>query len=222
MHSAMLLLGLIGMAAGCVPPDCDRPDCGTCGVACCTVRWAVQASVVQLMQSLNGSLASGGPDGRFFLKPTAEDKYGAPSASQPSAHFGSLAELPLTPNPQARRPSPAGTRTSLQEAHLAGTYLFRVGSRAWRALCPWCCERALKLSEAGYLLMRLSCPQHRLRRPPPVSPRRGLFYRPGVSHHQETYLQRHAKLSDIRADTGAAKVVDDAGPLYLTDRWRVL
>jgi len=79
MHPTVLILCLTGMAAACVPPDCSRPDCGTCGVACCAITVRVQASEVELMQWLNRTLASGGPDGRFFLKPTAEDPYGAPA-----------------------------------------------------------------------------------------------------------------------------------------------
>ena len=32
-----MMLALVGMALSCVPPDCDRPDFGTCGNACCSL-----------------------------------------------------------------------------------------------------------------------------------------------------------------------------------------
>ena len=34
---ALMMLALVGMALSCVPPDCDRPDFGTCGNACCSL-----------------------------------------------------------------------------------------------------------------------------------------------------------------------------------------
>lgn len=67
---------LPAVVSACVPPDCDRKDCGTCGVACCALLVQVEVEQEHLMHALNASLASGGPDGRFFLKPTAESPFG--------------------------------------------------------------------------------------------------------------------------------------------------
>jgi hypothetical protein len=83
--AAFLQLALLSAAAGCVPPDCHRPDCGTCSVACCVLLVEVATAEVQLMQALNGSLAKGGPDGRFFLKPTAESPCGEALCPVPAA-----------------------------------------------------------------------------------------------------------------------------------------
>ena len=67
------MLPLLSVLLTCVPPDCDRPDFGTCGNACCSLLVHFpNTSSVALMQALNSSLAKGGPDGRFHLRPTAE------------------------------------------------------------------------------------------------------------------------------------------------------
>jgi len=68
------MLSLLTSAAlACVAPDCDRPDYGTCGNACCTLTLQFpNTSSVALMQALNMTLAKGGPDGRFTLKSTDE------------------------------------------------------------------------------------------------------------------------------------------------------
>ena len=72
-----LFLVLLGQATACVSPDCDRPDFGTCGVACCSLVLSFpNTSTVDLMTKLNSSLATGGPDNRFVLRPTAESAYG--------------------------------------------------------------------------------------------------------------------------------------------------
>ena len=77
MQNTLIGLVTLGLAAACVPPDCDREDCGTCGVACCKLLLSFpQTSTVDLMNMLNSSLAKGGPDYRFVLQPTAEDQYG--------------------------------------------------------------------------------------------------------------------------------------------------
>ncbi len=62
---------------GCVAPDCDRKDCGTCGNACCKLELEFpQLTPVQLVAKLNSTLAQGGPDGRYTLKETAESPFG--------------------------------------------------------------------------------------------------------------------------------------------------
>ena len=67
------MLSLLSLVLTCVPPDCDRPDFGTCGNACCSlVVHFPNTSSVALMQALNTTLAQGGPDGLFHLMPTAE------------------------------------------------------------------------------------------------------------------------------------------------------
>jgi len=67
------MLALVGIALSCVPPDCDRPDFGTCGNACCSLLVHFpNTSSVALMQALNSTLAQGGPDGRFHLMSTFE------------------------------------------------------------------------------------------------------------------------------------------------------
>eukprot|EP00966_Prymnesium_polylepis_P304907 7044548-Prymnesium_polylepis.1 len=72
-----IFLSLLGALEACVAPDCDRPDFGTCGVACCALNLSFPTlSTVDLMTMLNSSLAKGGPDTRFVLRPTAESPYG--------------------------------------------------------------------------------------------------------------------------------------------------
>ena len=71
------MLALLIASAACPPPDCDRPDYGSCGVACCKLLVHFpNLSSVALMQKLNTSLAMGGPDAHFTLMPTAESPYG--------------------------------------------------------------------------------------------------------------------------------------------------
>ena len=61
----MLMLGLTALA--CVPPDCTRPDCGTCGVACCALTLSFPSTnTTSLMSMLNSSLAKGGPDSELL------------------------------------------------------------------------------------------------------------------------------------------------------------
>jgi len=110
MHS-LLHLVLIGAVVGCVSPDCHRPDCGTCSVACCVLLVEVAAAEAQLMQALNGSLAKGGPDGRFILKPTAESPYGSSLCPVAVAFGQQSSSLPfLLPTPQALETCGAITR----------------------------------------------------------------------------------------------------------------
>merc|ERR1719215_520590 len=59
----------LGMAAACIPPDCDRPDFGTCVGACCKLDFAfagLQVTAKGLVDSLALKIKQGGPDQRYF------------------------------------------------------------------------------------------------------------------------------------------------------------
>lgn len=51
--------------------DCDRPDLGTCGNACCKISTKIPLSPAKVVAALNASLAGGGPDGYYTLQPLA-------------------------------------------------------------------------------------------------------------------------------------------------------
>merc|ERR1712224_737123 len=61
----------MGMAAGvanvlaCVPPDCDHPDLGSCGNACCLLEIDYQRTCEDVQTAIAKHLESGGPDGRW-------------------------------------------------------------------------------------------------------------------------------------------------------------
>jgi len=77
LQATKMLALILSAGLACVAPDCDRPDYGSCGVACCKVLVSFpNVSSASLMAKLNTSLAAGGPDGRFTLMPTAESPYG--------------------------------------------------------------------------------------------------------------------------------------------------
>mmetsp|Transcript_86149 Transcript_86149/g.171050 ORF Transcript_86149/g.171050 Transcript_86149/m.171050 type:complete len:177 (-) Transcript_86149:138-668(-) len=63
---ATALCALLGNASACVPPDCDRPDLGTCVNACCKLQFSFSGlSGKALVSRLAQSIATGGPDGRY-------------------------------------------------------------------------------------------------------------------------------------------------------------
>jgi hypothetical protein len=65
---AVLLSGLLMGALACVPPDCDRPDSGTCVGACCKLQWTVPSLPPKTFADLVASfLGSQGTDGRYTL-----------------------------------------------------------------------------------------------------------------------------------------------------------
>mmetsp|Transcript_15990 Transcript_15990/g.36614 ORF Transcript_15990/g.36614 Transcript_15990/m.36614 type:complete len:182 (+) Transcript_15990:62-607(+) len=71
--------GIVGSCGGQSPspvPDCGNVDMGSCGNACCKLSIEVPISTTEAMQTLNASLANGGPDGYFTLQPTAEGTLG--------------------------------------------------------------------------------------------------------------------------------------------------
>ena len=51
----------------CDPPDCDRPDMGTCVNACCKLRFDFDSiSAKPLVSLIADTIAKGGPDGRYY------------------------------------------------------------------------------------------------------------------------------------------------------------
>eukprot|EP00040_Diaphanoeca_grandis_P038628 m.256924 g.256924 ORF g.256924 m.256924 type:complete len:177 (+) comp34830_c0_seq1:1-531(+) len=88
LHS-FIALALVTLTFACVAPDCDRPDFGTCGNACCKLMITFPGTPAsKLVATLNDTLDNGGPDGRYSksdlyegvagfanLKPFAIDVY---------------------------------------------------------------------------------------------------------------------------------------------------
>merc|ERR1712156_104571 len=64
--SLFLCIIFLNIAYACVPPDCDRPDYGSCGNACCKLQFTVQGSTEEVAAKLNKTLDNGGPDGRYI------------------------------------------------------------------------------------------------------------------------------------------------------------
>mmetsp|Transcript_16181 Transcript_16181/g.24404 ORF Transcript_16181/g.24404 Transcript_16181/m.24404 type:complete len:172 (+) Transcript_16181:3-518(+) len=66
MKTALVVMAAVAMA--CVPPDCDNNDCGSCANACCKLLFELPAkSSLEVAMALNKTIASGGPDGRYFV-----------------------------------------------------------------------------------------------------------------------------------------------------------
>eukprot|EP00747_Dinoflagellata_sp_TGD_P215290 gnl/TRDRNA2_/TRDRNA2_88006_c0_seq1.p1 gnl/TRDRNA2_/TRDRNA2_88006_c0~~gnl/TRDRNA2_/TRDRNA2_88006_c0_seq1.p1 ORF type:complete len:183 (-),score=22.28 gnl/TRDRNA2_/TRDRNA2_88006_c0_seq1:185-733(-) len=69
-HFPLLFAVLLADAArACVPPDCDRPDFGTCVNACCRLDFSMsglQTSAKELVDALATAIKEGGPDHRYF------------------------------------------------------------------------------------------------------------------------------------------------------------
>ena len=70
--SMVSLLALLGFSAACTLDGCDHPDCGSCGNACCKLSITVPEDTESVMNKLNGSIVSGGPDGLYTPMMTAE------------------------------------------------------------------------------------------------------------------------------------------------------
>lgn len=61
-----MFAAVLTFTAGCVPPDCERVDEGSCLNACCKLQWELPSiSALDFAQNVSALLASGGPDGRF-------------------------------------------------------------------------------------------------------------------------------------------------------------
>mmetsp|Transcript_1316 Transcript_1316/g.2805 ORF Transcript_1316/g.2805 Transcript_1316/m.2805 type:complete len:182 (+) Transcript_1316:47-592(+) len=70
---------IVGSCGGDTPSpvaDCANVDMGSCGNACCKMLVEVSMSTTEAMQTLNASLANGGPDGSYTLQSTAEGTLG--------------------------------------------------------------------------------------------------------------------------------------------------
>ena len=90
LSKASLILVVVacfsGLVYSCVPPDCDRLDCGTCGNACCTYEYyfskhisyieslkivsnkiKLDLSTSDLNLKISADLKEGGSDDRYWL-----------------------------------------------------------------------------------------------------------------------------------------------------------
>ena len=63
----LLLLFSLATTHACVPPDCDRPDNGSCLNACCKLSWKLRglSDPLAFAKNVSALLKSGGSDGRF-------------------------------------------------------------------------------------------------------------------------------------------------------------
>eukprot|EP00471_Norrisiella_sphaerica_P008144 CAMPEP_0184503826 /NCGR_PEP_ID=MMETSP0113_2-20130426/52114_1 /TAXON_ID=91329 /ORGANISM="Norrisiella sphaerica, Strain BC52" /LENGTH=195 /DNA_ID=CAMNT_0026893383 /DNA_START=117 /DNA_END=704 /DNA_ORIENTATION=- len=69
----MLLYGGLGRVKACVAPDCDHPDKGSCGTACCKLSFTMaDKSEYEVALAFNQSIINGGPDSRFYEVELAE------------------------------------------------------------------------------------------------------------------------------------------------------
>lgn len=70
----------ISLTLSCKPdePGCERVDCGTCGNACCKLRYEFPhtTDAQHLRDNLFKTLSNGGPDQRYALQATAEGTFG--------------------------------------------------------------------------------------------------------------------------------------------------
>lgn len=64
----VFLSAIICIVLTCQPPDCDRPDCGSCGNACCMLQFTMfSQSPKDAYTGITKSLQGGGADGRYTL-----------------------------------------------------------------------------------------------------------------------------------------------------------
>jgi hypothetical protein len=68
----ILVLVLTHCVLSCDNALCNHPDWGSCGNACCLLSFAINESTDSVMQKLNSTIVSGGPDGLYIPKMTAE------------------------------------------------------------------------------------------------------------------------------------------------------
>ncbi|KAJ9469385.1 hypothetical protein DIPPA_01797 [Diplonema papillatum] len=73
-------------------PDCQNPDLGSCGMACCKLEFAFSsASPESVHAALVTAVGGGGPDGRYSWQTTAEGTFGTfklPEATYPYLYVG--------------------------------------------------------------------------------------------------------------------------------------
>ena len=63
----LTLLSWSVTVSGCVAPDCDRFDPGTCVNACCKLSYHIpDTNPKQVIEALFDSISEGGPDSRSF------------------------------------------------------------------------------------------------------------------------------------------------------------
>jgi hypothetical protein len=67
-----LFVILVQCAMSCDDALCNHPDWGSCGNACCLLSFSIKESPESVMQKLNSTISSGGPDGLYSGKLTAE------------------------------------------------------------------------------------------------------------------------------------------------------
>ena len=98
-----MFAAVLTFTAGCVPPDCERVDEGSCLNACCKLQWELPSiSALDFAQNVSALLASGGPDGRF-------SRFNNTPPEQMWSQRGNGTPVPGTPTvirpPMRRRPS---------------------------------------------------------------------------------------------------------------------
>ena len=75
MHIFLILLisVLATIVLGCEDVLCNHPDVGSCGNACCTLGYTFpNINTMDVMNAMNATIVSGGPDGLYSPKMTAE------------------------------------------------------------------------------------------------------------------------------------------------------
>jgi len=66
------VVGTCGSNPAVTVSDCDQPDLGSCGNACCSLKVTVQSPIAEAVVKLNESFASGGADGQYTASLLAE------------------------------------------------------------------------------------------------------------------------------------------------------
>jgi len=65
---------LVGVAHACLFDECDHPDFGSCGNACCRLNiYIPDVKTVEVMNKLRDSISSGGPDNLYISMPATGD-----------------------------------------------------------------------------------------------------------------------------------------------------
>eukprot|EP01064_Diplonema_japonicum_P012580 TRINITY_DN199_c0_g1_i8.p1 TRINITY_DN199_c0_g1~~TRINITY_DN199_c0_g1_i8.p1 ORF type:complete len:184 (+),score=61.00 TRINITY_DN199_c0_g1_i8:58-609(+) len=81
MKAFCLVLLASGVAMACnggppTDPDCQNPDHGSCGTACCRMLFSYKnSSPTQVKDAIVTAMANGGPDGRYAWQTTADGTF---------------------------------------------------------------------------------------------------------------------------------------------------
>jgi hypothetical protein len=67
-----IVLIVVHCVLSCNDALCNHPDFGSCGNACCLLSFSINETPESVMQKLNSTIASGGPDGLYSARMTAE------------------------------------------------------------------------------------------------------------------------------------------------------